>query len=166
MNFELKNSSQLKNDLNLSSASDMVLSGTSLASATWGSDDNLLRKIKYVQMGDILNKLNDMCYELSTMVRDDSCTLFDNSDLNETLDQKTKTLIAFSKMFDPILKMPPKSLQELMTLLRDKAEIVIENGDYILKIPFALYSNQSSNVSLNNKFLEKIIEGQTNGFFR
>jgi len=165
LNFKLNNSNQLEKDLSLNAPSDMVLSGTSLASATWGSDDNLLRKIKYVQMGDVLNKLNDMCYELSTMARDDSRTLFDNSDLDSALDQKTKTLIDFSKMFDPILKIPPQSLQELMDRLGNKAEIVVENGDYILKIPFALSSSLSSKVSLNNKFLKKVIEGQTSGFF-
>ena len=165
LNFKLNNSNQLEKDLSLNAPSDMVLSGTSLASATWGSDDNLLRKIKYVQMGDILNKLNDMCYELSTMVRDDSCTLFDNSDLNEALDQKTKTLIAFSKMFDPILKIPPQSLQELMTRLKAKAEVVVENGEYVLKIPFSLSSSLLSKVSFNDEFLQKLIAGQTSGYF-
>ena len=61
LNFELKNAGQLEKDLSLSSASDLVLNGSSLASATWGANENLLSKVKYVQMGDVLNKLNDMC---------------------------------------------------------------------------------------------------------
>ena len=164
LNFELKKTNQLEKDLSLNAPSDMVLSGTSLASATWGSDDNLLRKIKYVQMGDVLNKLNDMCYELSTRAREGDRSL-KNDDLNGALDQKTTSLIDFSKMFDPILKIPPQSLQELMTRLKAKAEVVVENGEYVLKIPFALSSSLLSKVSFNNDFLQKLIAGQTSGYF-
>ncbi len=180
LNFELKNSSQLDNDLNLVNASDLLLSGTSITSATWGSNDDILSKIKYVQMGDVLKTLNDICFDLSTEIRNEnsdssSNNFLGNSDLDRktldgTLDQSTSSLIDVSKMFDPILKYPPKTLQELVNRLKKinsacTAKITPQGSEYILTIPFKLTSDNSSKVNFSDVFLKRVIEGQTNGYF-
>lgn len=63
LNFALKDQKYFENDMSLSSPSSLALIGNSLGSARWNEHDDLLQQIKYVQMGDILNKLNGMCFE-------------------------------------------------------------------------------------------------------
>ncbi|MBR5954076.1 MAG: hypothetical protein IK021_01415, partial [Methanobrevibacter sp.] len=161
LNFELKNTnSRLDSDLGLVNSKNLLLSGSTLSSATWGVNEDLLSRIKYVQIGDILNKLNDMCYDLSSSTRKNPNSLLDGA-LDEFLDQRTDSIIDFSQMFDGILKYPPKTLQELMDRLNNKASVTINSGDYKLIIPFTLLSTNTAKVSLSNEFLEKsITDGQ------
>ncbi|SHK36441.1 Ca2+-binding protein, RTX toxin-related [Fibrobacter sp. UWH4] len=183
LNFALDNANGLlDNNLTLNSPSDLCLNGvgiSSLSNASWGVNDTLLSQIKHVQMGDVLNTLNDMLHDLSmaALKNDD---LLKNDVLDGMLDQKSTSLINFSTMFDPIIKYPPKSMQELMNRLQElsniwntgcgvpltpiHATISESNGDYTLNIPFLIFSGNTSKVSLSNYFLKQIVNGKNSTY--
>ena len=183
LNFALDNTNGLlDNNLTLNSPSDLCLNGveiSSLSNASWGVNDTLLSQIKHVQMGDVLNTLNDMLHDLSmaALKNDD---LLKNDVLDGMLDQKSTSLINFSTMFDPIIKYPPKSMQELMNRLQElsniwntgcgvpltpiHATISESNGDYTLSIPFLIFSGNTSKVSLSNYFLKQIVNGKNSTY--
>ncbi|SMP38087.1 calcium-binding protein [Fibrobacter sp. UWB10] len=191
LNFALDNTNGLlDNNLTLNSPSDLCLNGvgiSSLSNASWGANDDLMSKIKHIQMGNVLNLLNDMSYTLIQKAINNEDLLKQKeldglSGAKGLLDQKSSTLIDISAMFDPIIKNPPATLQELLIRLKSISDlwytannlpvVSVEasilkaaDGSLSLKIPFLLFSGKSSEVSLSTDFLNKIIDSNKNGYY-